>query len=394
MKRTLVVLLAALTTASAVAQQNKADTAMVQSIRVEKGKPEKKSGKWIAGRFVPSSVQAYDNAGNLVGSIVYMDSADIYVKYAAKYSDAERKLEDIYFNSKGAIQRRTVYQYDASRRLIGKVYFDSTNASVGESTVHYKAGRINELVDYDTKGTVIARTVYTYYVDERKVEKRHYGLAGFSGGEILAFDEQGRLKESNSYELDVAAGNRSLYQYDKDGNITELALNIGEETVTWRYSYDFDAHGNWVTQTITPMSERPSAPNPKPIDITKRTILYGVGDDKPKRSTAWSLAQYVASDVAEFVLNGPVLKRNVPSSLLSSLRLNGQAKVFVLINEFGRVILAIPYGRLHATVATISANNVRNILENTIKDWKYMPTVLDGESHPVTGIINFNFSGR
>lgn len=394
MRKFLIVFLIAINSASAFPQQGKVDSASIQSKRVEKLKPEMKSGTWVAGKIAPSSTQTYDNADNLVESIVYKGDGDLYVKYAAKFNDAGIKVEDTYFDAKGAVWRKTIYQYDANKKLIGKLYFDSKNSAFGETAIRYKAGRINERITYDTMGVVKSKTVYTYYDGERKLERRRYGFAGFTGSETLIFDERGRLKEINSSEQDASEGDRSLYQYDNDGYVTERVLSIGIDTVTLRYSYEFDSHGKWVKRIISLVSNGSNEPNPKPIDITKRTFSYGAQAGKEKPSTTWSLAQYVAEEVAESVWNGYILKRDAPTSKLSNKRLRGQAKVFVLVNEVGKVILAIPYGRLTETVVKVSTDKVRNIIENTIKDWEYAPSVLDGQPLLVTAIVNFNFGLR
>lgn len=387
-------LLYALTPVSVSSQQNKDDAISILSIRVDKAKPEIKSGKWVAGKTAASSVQTFDGRGNRVESIVYNEGGNIYLKYSAKYDAADLKTEDVYFDEKGVVRRKTIYQYDASKKLIGMLYFDSKDTAKWEAAVRYKAGRIDELITYGLMGVVKGRTVYTYHDDSRKLEARHYDYAGFSGGEIKTFDDNGLIKENISYDLEESDGSRTLYKHDKNGYVTEMVLHIGGGSVTWKYTYEFDAHGQWVTRIITPTNDGANGTNAQPIDITHRTITYGARKGKPESSKSQSPAQLVESDMYNSMMYGYLRKRNIQSSKFSEFHLKGQAKVFVMINELGKIILTIPFGRITSSAEKVSAEKVKEIMGDMIKDWKYTPATLDGEPIMVTGQVNLNFRSR
>jgi YD repeat-containing protein len=392
MKKLLIALLILLMPSGIFAQQNTNDSvSLIQSIRVEKAKPEKKSGKWVAGKGEPSSVQTYDGAGNLVESTVYQENGDIFVKYVAKYDAGVGKAEETYTDAKGAIRLKTIYQYDANKRLIGKLYFGAKGAPVGEATVRYKDGRISEVINYDTKGIVTSRHVYIYR--EKTVELLNYVPTGFKDGQFMTFDEQGRLTELLTYQTDISTGTRWAYHYDEKGNMVEEILHLGGATVQWNYSYEFDAQGNWVTQFITPVSYKPGKDEVKPIDVTKRTISYGAAT-QPKSAPSASVARSILNDETNSLIQGHVLKRDITKFSNAILITNGQFTAPVIINESGKVIAAIPYGEIESVGMRTTGEGVKEALVNSFKDWKFEPSVRGGAPLSVTTIINLNVYTR
>lgn len=392
MKKFLITLLILLPSSGVFAQQSTSESlSLIQSIRVEKAKPEKKSGKWIAGKGAPSSVQTFDGAGNLVESTVYQENGDIFVKYTAKYEAGGAKAEETYTNAKGDIRLKTVYQYDASKRLIGKLYFGAKGAPVGEATVRYKDGKISEVIEYDTKGIVTGRHVYIYR--EKTVERLNYVPTGFKDGQFMTFDEQGRLTELLTYLIDISNGTRWAYHYDEKGNIVEEILHLGGATVQWNYSYEYDAQGNWVTQFITPVSYKPGKDEVKPIDVTSRMISYGAAS-QPKPVPSTSVARSILNDETNSLIQGHALKRDITKFSNAILITNGQLTSPVIINESGKIIAAIPYGDIESVGMRTTGVGIRDALVNSFKDWKFEPSVRGGVPLSVTTTIEINVYTR
>lgn len=390
MKKLLITLLILLMPSGVFAQQS-ASASLIQSIRVEKAKPEKKSGQWIAGKAAPSSVQSFDGAGNLIESTVYQENGDVFVKYVAKYDAGGGKTEETYTDAKGKIRLKTVYQYDASKRLIGKLYLGAKGAPVGEATVRYKDGRISEVIDYNTKGVVTGRHVYLY--KEKTVERLNYVATGFKDGQLMTFDEQGRLMELLTYQTDISSGMRWAYHYDEKGNLIEEVVHVGGASVNWNYSYEYDAQGNWVAQVITPLPDKPEKEEPKPIDITKRTIGYGAAS-QPKPSLSSSVARTILSDETNSVIKGLSLARDITRLVDMAIFSAGRLYAPVIINESGRVIAVIPYGELGSVAGGSTGAKVKEALVDSLKEWRFEPTVRGGVPQSIIKIETVGFNVR
>jgi YD repeat-containing protein len=394
MKILLTILLLALASAGAQAQESKQETALIQSIRFEKAKLEKKSGKWLDGKRTLSSIQTFDDAGRLVESVIHKDGGDLYVKYAARFDTNGLKSEETYYDAKGAVLEKTVYQYDGSRKLIGKLHFGAGGKSAGESSVLYKNGRISEVIRYSGKTSAPGRRVYTYQDSEHKVEIRRYSATGFIGGEIMGFDGQGLLRESITYKLDAADGDRWVYQYDKEGNLIEETLSIaGQGAIRWRHAYELDAQGRWVKQTISLVTTEKSGETIlKPVESNHRIISYRAEAGHATKRPNQNLAEAIASNVTETVLAGSLL--NTGAFMLPFRgRLTGQIEIFLIINELGKVTMVVPHGHLTGEGAG-DAERLRDVLEDIAKDWKFGPTVKGGLPISTGKAIPFTFSDR
>jgi antitoxin component YwqK of YwqJK toxin-antitoxin module len=392
MKKLLITLLILLIPSGVFAQQSASERAsLIQSIHVEKAKPEKKFGKWIAGKAAPSSVQTFDGAGNLIESTVYQESGDTFVKYVAKYDAGGGKTEETYTDAKGKIRLKTVYQYDASKRLIGKLYLGAKGAPVGEATVRYKDGRISEVIDYNTKSVVTGRHVYLY--KEKTVERLNYAPTGFKNGQLMTFDEQGRLLELLTYQTDISSGIRWAYHYDEKGNLVEEVVHVGGTPVKWNYLYEYDAQGNWVAQVITPVPDKPEKDEPKPIDITKRIIGYGTAS-QPKSSPSASVAQSILSDETNSIIQGLSIARGITRLVDMAIFTAGQLYAPVIINESGRVIAAIPYGELGSVARSSTGAKVKEALVDSLKEWRFEPTVRGGVPQSIIKIETIGFNVR
>jgi YD repeat-containing protein len=227
----------------------------VRTVRMETAQFSHHHGQWIEGsRGQPSSI-TYDRHGNLIEG-----------GYAAKtlhvYDAQGNRLETASYGPNGALLDKTRYIYDDRGNL---------TEAVSESS-----GYIN-------------RTVYTYDDQGKLIGETVYGPGGNVAVESMhIYDAQGRRVQTINHDPahDPGLGiEKVVTTYDTRGNIKELtsyyARRPGDEEERpvplpnkWVYTYDFDAHGNWVKQTETLCTSESGKPVCEPSRVTYRTITY------------------------------------------------------------------------------------------------------------------------
>ncbi|MBV9209724.1 MAG: hypothetical protein JOZ52_03790, partial [Acidobacteria bacterium] len=306
------------------------------------------------------------------------------------------KAEETYTDAKGAIRLKTVYQYDGSKRLIGKVFFGAKGEPTGEASVRYKDGKISEVINYDTKGGTTGRHVYVY--KDNTVELLNYTLSGLAGRQLMTFDEQGRLTELLGYQTDISSDMRWVYHYDGKGDIVEEVVYAGGVPFKWSYEYEYDAQGNWLTQFITPVPDKPGKEKPKPVDVTRRIIGYGTAS-QPKTPASLSVARSVLNEETNSVLKGLISSRDI-SRLLDELFYTpsggspipkGSLSASVIINESGKVIAAVA-GEPGTFVMRVSGKNIKDAVILSVKSWRFDPTVRGGVPQSMTKLVDISFN--
>jgi YD repeat-containing protein len=143
---------------------------------------------------------------------------------------------------------KSVYKYDSAGRLTSIVHHLLGSHSFTEIFAYPEARRVKitsvfesynhtsvEIDDYDSKGNIIKRTLYT---------------------------------DGN---LDLT----ELYKYDDKGNPTEFVSSdgAGKQWIKGTYTYEFDAHGNWTTRRDEALAD-PLLGIPPKTTITRRITYY------------------------------------------------------------------------------------------------------------------------
>lgn len=180
----------------------------------------------------------HDQKGNLTG---IRDPYGVVTKY--KYDELNRVIQTE--DGNGNIMS---YEYDGKDRLM-KV----TNAEGNSRRYEYnKSGKVTRMEDFD--GEVMEISYNNLNRPERIRDKEgretvlHYDKMWNVKEEILptgavicyTYDEDNRLAKCEIYENEEKKKKlRSVqYQYDANGNLTEVLSGEGEEIVRVRYSYD------------------------------------------------------------------------------------------------------------------------------------------------------------
>jgi hypothetical protein len=134
------------------------------------------------------------------------------------------------------------------------------------------------------------KIVYTYDDKGNLTEEAIYDVSGsfIKSRSVHTYDAQGHRIKTAGYDLVHGAGlgvDRTVETYDARGNILELttyytqrAGDPDERPVPPPskvvYTYEWDAHGNWVKQTQTLCTSETGEPVCKPSMVTYRSITY------------------------------------------------------------------------------------------------------------------------
>lgn len=87
-----------------------------------------------------------------------------------------------------------------------------------------------------------------------------------------SFDDQHRMTEETSCDLNGNVKKRTTYQYDDKGNVVEEHQTGNLSTIHYIHQYEYDTHGNWVKETVKQNTSREPLFNDQPDEFARTTI--------------------------------------------------------------------------------------------------------------------------
>lgn len=204
------------------------------------------SGTWSVGGRKPSSMDYYNEQGNLTKRESYDyrgNPSDIRV-YG--YLDGDRashyKSIDYEYNpppmmAPAPAPGKSKPKYDPRYSYKFKYKYDDS-------------GRLIEEAWYGNSGELWLRYVYKYEGKQK---------------EQLVYSKDGSLNQKYSSTLD-----------DKGNEIEEIIYDTKDNSVRekYSYSYEFDARGNWIKRTTSKWTTKDGKSQFEPYSMTYRTITY------------------------------------------------------------------------------------------------------------------------
>jgi TonB family protein len=351
----------------------------IKSVRTERA--DFQNGVEGARRLV--SEATYDADGDIVESTVYDEKGTLYAKYVARYGADGGLLEETYTEAKGEVGAHYLVHADltAKRLEVVNTKPQGGNAAKVVSTLD-DAGDVIEETTFDKTDKPVRRVTIKRNAQGQRLEALHYDAKNQLSSREVNNYSAGRLSESLTYD---GAGNvveRHLYRYDAKGNVVEETFyNVGGAS-QWRYAYVYDAQGNWVTKSMTRLVKKNEQLVHEPSEILFRTITYETSA-MPAQSKPRPLPVYNSAARSSF--QGMAVKRTEPvyPDLARRLRVSGEVKVQVVVDEQGRVLSskALPAGDPHLKPAA----------EAAAWYWTFSPTLRSGLPTRVIGTLTFNF---
>lgn len=205
------------------------------------------SGTWAVSGRKPSSMEYYNEQGNLIKTESYDyrgNPSDITV-YG--YLDGDR------VSHSNSID----YEYNPPPMMIAAAAAPGQAKPKYDPRYSYKfkfkydeKGNLKEKVWYSNDGALWMRYTYNYKGNQK---------------EELIYDENGALNQKSLYTLD-----------DKGNEIEEINYEIKDNSVSdkYSYSYEFDAKGNWIKKTTSEWVTKDGKSQLVPSNVTYRTITY------------------------------------------------------------------------------------------------------------------------
>ncbi|MDX6613649.1 MAG: hypothetical protein QOD75_2835 [Blastocatellia bacterium] len=229
------------------------------------------------------------------------------VLYDPKGNEIERTIYDDY----GFLAGKEVHTFDANDNLMGSVLSDPEGAVMQRQVYAYPNGKLTQIVSYDGKGKVGLKQINAYGENGKLREETYYEQKAV-GKTLYKYDSKGNLSEVAFYMADGSkavapigaclGAHRVTYSYDGKDQLTRMrayepdgqvkkswryAYNSRREQVedlretdwsrtTFAYTYEYDAHQNWIKQfaTVTDQSKSNQTEPYKRKMVISREITY------------------------------------------------------------------------------------------------------------------------
>jgi hypothetical protein len=203
------------------------------------------SGTWAVGTRKPTSMEYYNEGGNLTKSESYDWKGNLFQILVYGYLDGARVSD-----------RKTItHEYNPPPIMI--------SSEAGEAKPNYDPRYSNKFAfKYDDKKRLIEKT---WFNNDGKLSLRY----------VYKYSELQR--EELVYTADGSLNQRYVSLLDNQGNeIEETSYEVGGETVRSKqaYAYEFDVNGNWTKQTTSKWVTKDGRSYYEPANVYYRTITY------------------------------------------------------------------------------------------------------------------------
>jgi YD repeat-containing protein len=253
-------------------------TGPVRAVRVERAQVSNVSGQLVEGARTLAQSSSFDEKGNATGQSLFKPdgSLDRKLGWGYTYDAKGRETERTFLNAEGVITSRAVSAYDGRGRKVEMTFYNPDGAVNHVQTFVYDdRGKLIREAHLNPDGTVRNVSVYTYDAGGRLREWSMQKPDGsLSQRKVSNYDEKGREIEWTVYRGDgtPALGQRS--SYDERGNVVE-SLRYGNGVLVSRetFTYEFDAHGNWVERRLVRETVKEGYSLTE-VEVSYRTITY------------------------------------------------------------------------------------------------------------------------
>jgi len=206
----------------------------------------------IAGRVGERVVSHYDANGHETEVVRYNDANVLMERSAHTYNATGYRIETTTKNAADELLTRTLYLYDLQ-------------------------GRLNEMTTLDGAG-IIDKTTYTYDMNKHTVdETTTYTHRSITVRVTRWYDKKGQETQSFTFGRGSSV-TKTTFAYDPTGNLTERRVYAVDGALLdhLRYTYEFDAVGNWISQTelLCNPSNESTTDSCTPTAVVTRTITY------------------------------------------------------------------------------------------------------------------------
>jgi hypothetical protein len=284
MRNLLTLLLVALACALPAAAQGKTGRESaglfgpVRTVRIETARVSNVSGQLVEGERVLTRIASFDEKGNTTeqGAFNPDGSTEQKLSWGHTYDAKGRETEATYLNAGGTLTARAVFTYDERGRKVEATFYAPPGTLNHVEKFEYdERGRKTREVHLSPDGTIRNTQTFTYNADGRLTEwSIHTPDGALYQRNVHVYDEKGREAEWVIYRGDGTPSVGQKYVYDEKGNVTEsLSYGNGVQFGRETYTYEFDAHGNWVKKRVVGETLKEGTTRTE-IEVIYRTITY------------------------------------------------------------------------------------------------------------------------
>jgi antitoxin component YwqK of YwqJK toxin-antitoxin module len=210
----------------------------------------------------PPETVLYDEAGNEVEDQMVSDFGEQMGKSIKKFDSDHQLLENVWVDPKGSVVRKDVFVYADGKLSEIKTFDDKNLLREKTGRVYDEKDRLIQEIYYDPAKPV-AKTVYVYssgvtqpveiafFLTDGRKATAPVGPCLGAHRIVITYDENGRTLSEDMYEVTGELKKSYRWAYNDKSNITSYVTKSSSSTVTFVYSYEYDAKGNWVKQTAT-----------------------------------------------------------------------------------------------------------------------------------------------
>ena len=193
----------------------------VKTVRIDVAKFASESGNWQEGRRIPSCVLTYDESGDIIEDTRYLDG-----RRQTRNYEKGTITEETNYDARGALEEKTVYSYSHD-------------------------GKILEEDCYDAKGVLQYKKVHNYGDAGKRVDVATYIFGGsiLDGTQSLSYDYHGSLLEDARYGANGSLRLKQTYIYDDRNHLIETVSCNGANQILIKAAYAYDNRDRLTTQS-------------------------------------------------------------------------------------------------------------------------------------------------
>lgn len=374
----------------------------VASIRIEKTVFNEQGGKLIESPRQRLAEITFDAMGFVTESRIFFPKNDPLVRYSAKRDAVGKKLEDAYVGGNGKQIDKRTYSYDAAGRVTGINAFEEKKEPVVKITIRRDAaGRPVERIEEDLKEKTTERATYAYRDAERTIEIREFDEKNIPrsvetyilnlNGDLVGYQQRHRL-DPKDRSGNLFQGFTQEKSYGDEGFVTEESLTYGDILGGERSVYEFDAEGNWTSRRVERLSRTDAGTGFVPFEATYRAIAYRA-ENVEIAPASDPLGNFVDSLLLRFVHRGSARDRLFPGYPTQAKRtkITGEILVPIKISDFGRVLFTFGTPVQPGRQRFLDIQPLVESARFTAFKWKFEPSLADGEPTEILGSIRFSF---
>lgn len=227
------------------------------------------------------TTETYDRAGHLIEAVLNLTHANTATYSLFQYNQDGHLQEELAFDQSGKIiyRKQVAHARDPEGRDTASVtasddgHFQSAEFSLYDQRGHlWEQLSVSSTTGYKSLFDIQGHRIYSAYYRRGQLlnELKH------------RYDVLGRLQELVSYDAKGTLIGRVLNDYDEAGKrIRSSTQTFGlPQPRTWITTYEYDSLGNWIKEETTELSSssQPAKAFTIPI-IEERTIQYYDGTD-------------------------------------------------------------------------------------------------------------------